>query len=139
MSHPQIHAERSARKWGGQPADYCPIHEWFDTTKAHLPDNRHRMILHNGFGISLAEVVFGPAIVNSAGRRVFVREIGAQHVLEDLGQIPSLAECLDELPIRPWMAGSRAAGILPIQDFMPPAIARSGHSPNLRLVLSKPL
>lgn len=106
MSHPQIHAERSARKWGGAPADYFPIHAWFDATKAHLPDNRHRMILHNGFGIALAEQVFSASIRNASGTRVFVREIGAQDVLEDLGIIPSLSECLSALPIHPWMAGA---------------------------------
>ena len=106
MSNPVVHAERSVKRWGGSLEDYLPIHVWFDSTKAHLPDNRHRMVLHNGWGIALAEQLFGPAIVNSDGRRVFVRDIGEQHVLEDLGFIPSLAECLDDLPIHPWMAGA---------------------------------
>jgi hypothetical protein len=109
MSNPLVHAERSAKKWGGQAGDYLRIHQWFDATAAHLPDNRHRMVLHNGFGIALAEQVFGPAITNADGKRVFVREIGQQHVLEDLGCIPALAECLAELPLRPWMAGARKA------------------------------
>ena len=74
-----------------------------------LPDNRHRLLLHNSFGILLAEQVFGPALVNSDGKRVFVRDIGEQHVLEDLGLIPSLAECLRELPPRLWMAGAKKA------------------------------
>lgn len=105
MSNALVHAERSAKKWGGQPSDYLPIHDWFDSTKIQLCDNRHRMVLHNGFGIDLAVRVFGRAIVNSDLKRVFVRDIAEQHVLEDLGFIPSLAECLDELPVRPWMAG----------------------------------
>jgi hypothetical protein len=54
----------------------------FDSTRASLPDNRHRMVLHNAFGILLCEQVFGAAITNSAGKRVFVRDIGVQHVLE---------------------------------------------------------
>ena len=107
MSNPLVHAERAAKKWGGTPQDYLAIHQWFDSTKGHLADNRHRLILHNSFGIALAEQVFGPAITNSSGRRVFVREIGAQHVLEDLGFIPTLAECLAETPLRPWMVGAR--------------------------------
>ena len=102
-----MHAERSAKKWGGESEDYIGIHRWFDATASHVTDNRHRMVLHNGFGIALAEQVFGPAITNSAGRRVFVRDIGQQHILEDLGCIPSLAECLKDLPLRPWMAGAR--------------------------------
>jgi hypothetical protein len=30
MSNPVVHAERSAKKWGGQPADYLAIHQWLD-------------------------------------------------------------------------------------------------------------
>lgn len=109
MSNPLVHAERSAKKWGGKPADYLKVHQWFDATKGHLADNRHRMVLHNSFGILLAEQVFGPAIENAAGKRAFVRDLGCQHVLEDLGFIPTLPECLAGLPIEPWMAGSRLA------------------------------
>jgi hypothetical protein len=112
MSNPLVHAERSARKWGGSADDYLPLHQWFDATKGHLADNRHRMLLHNSFGILLAEQVFGPALINGAGRRVFVRDVATQHVLEDLGFVPSVAQCLEELPLRPWMAGSRRAPVL---------------------------
>jgi hypothetical protein len=113
VSNPLVHAERSAQKWGGVPEDYLELHRWFDATKGHLADNRHRMVLHNAFGILLCEQVFGAALRNSDGRRVFVRDIAAQHVLEDLGYIPSLAQCLAELPLRPWMAGVRMAGVGP--------------------------
>ena len=106
MSNPLVHAERAAQKWGGVPEDYLPVHQFFDSTKAHVPDNRHRLILHNSFGIAVAEQVFGLAITNADGRRVFVREIGQQHVLEDLGMIPTLGECLQEVRVRPWMAGA---------------------------------
>ncbi|MFO1045856.1 MAG: hypothetical protein U0941_29080 [Planctomycetaceae bacterium] len=105
MSNPLVHAERSARKWGGSSDDYLPLHQWFDATKGHLADNRHRMLLHNSFGILLAEQVFGLALTNSSGRRVFVRDLATQHILEDLGFVPSVAQCLNELPLHPWMAG----------------------------------
>ncbi len=111
MSNPLIHAERSARKWGGAANDYLPLHQWFDATKAHLPDNRHRMLLHNSFGMLLAEQVFGPVLRNALGRRVFVRDLAAQHILEDLGFIPTVQDCLAELPLQPWMAG--AARLVP--------------------------
>ncbi len=107
MSNPLVHAERSAKKWGGTAQDYLALHQWFDATKGHLPDNRHRMLLHNSFGMLLAEQVFGPSLQNSDGRRVFIRDLAAQHILEDLGFIPTVAECLGELPLRPWMSGSR--------------------------------
>ena len=107
MSNPLVHAERSAKKWGGTAQDYLALHQWFDATKGHLPDNRHRMLLHNSFGMLLVEQVFGPSLQNSDGRRVFVRDLTAQHIIEDLGFIPTVADCLGELPLRPWMAGSR--------------------------------
>ena len=106
MSNPVVHAERSARKWGGSATDYLALHQWFDATKAHLPDHRHRMLLHNSFGMLLAEEVFGPVIHNSAARRVFVRDLAAQHIIEDLGFIPTVYECFAELPLQPWMAGA---------------------------------
>lgn len=106
MSNPLVHAERSAKKWGGRADDYLAIHQWFDATKGHLSDVRHRLMLHNSFGILLAEQVFGAAITNADGRRVFVRDIGIQHVVEDFGFVPTLAECLTETPCRPWMAGA---------------------------------
>jgi hypothetical protein len=106
MSNPLVHAERSARKWGGVADDYLALHQWFDATKGHLSDVRHRLILHNSFGILLAEQVFCAALTNSDGRRVFVRDIGTQHVLEDLGFVPTLSQCLAEAPCQPWMAGA---------------------------------
>ncbi|MEK6259899.1 MAG: hypothetical protein AABP62_14865 [Planctomycetota bacterium] len=107
MSNPLVHAERSAKQWGGMAQDYLALHQWLDAVKGHLPDNRHRMLLHNSFGMLLAEQVFGPSLQNSDGRRVFTRDLAAQHILEDLGFIPTVGECLGELPLRPWMAGSR--------------------------------
>lgn len=115
MSNPLVHAERSARRWGGTAAEYLPVHQWFDATKGHLPDVRHRLLLHNSFGLLLAEQVFGPALMNAAGRRVFIRDLAQQHILEDLGFIPTVAECFATIPCLPWMAGARR--------LLPPAVA----------------
>lgn len=90
---PHIHSNRSVRKWGGCRDDYQKIHDWFDQTKAHIADMRHRAVLHNSFGIYLCEQVFGITIKNSDGHEVSVRDIGEQHVLDDLGTIPSLEQC----------------------------------------------
>jgi hypothetical protein len=95
-----------AEEVGGTPEDYLPIHRWLDQCKAHLADNRHRAVLHNAWGIHLAIEVFGDFITNSSNRRVFVKEIGEQHVLEDLGFIPSLSECLSGLKHESWMSGA---------------------------------
>ncbi len=105
MAHPYHHAVSSARKHGGQAQDYQAIHDWFDQTKAHLADVRHRAILHSSFGIFLCEQVFGPTLTNSDGKVVPVRLLGEQHVKEDMGgRIPSVQDWLGELPLRPWMS-----------------------------------
>ena len=60
-------------------------------------------MLHNTFGIYLAERVFGPTLEIGEGRQIPTRAIAERHILEDLGQIPTLADWLRPLPIRPWM------------------------------------
>lgn len=102
---PYLHAKSSAKKWGGTPEDYLPIHDWFDHTKGHFPDVRHRALLHSSWGIYIAEQVFGHNITNSAGRNVSVRDIGEQHVMEDLGTIPTVQDYLSEMTLQPWMGG----------------------------------
>lgn len=101
--HPHHHAVSSARKWGGEASDYIAIHEWFDASKAHLPDLRHRALRHHSEGIFACEEVFGRTIINSADRVVPVRQIGEQHVLEDLGRIPTAADWLRSIQVEPWM------------------------------------
>jgi hypothetical protein len=96
---PFIHARNSARKHGGTWEEYLKFHEWFDQTKAHIADMRHRAVLHNSFGIYLLEQVFGGHFTNSEGKLVSVRDIGEEHVLEDLGMIPSLSDCLKTMPL----------------------------------------
>lgn len=94
MSHPYHHAVSSARRHGGEPEDYLAIHEWFDDTKRSFADPRHRAMRHHSEGIYWAAEKFGTTITNSEGKHVPVRVIGEQHVLEDLGFIPSLADWL---------------------------------------------
>jgi len=102
---PLIHAKSSASKWGGVPEDYLAIHDFFDSTKSCIADVRHRAVLHSAFGIFVVEKVFGTYITNSDGKQVSVRDIGEQHVLEDLGFIPSMEQWLNGLPIQAWMGG----------------------------------
>ena len=96
---PFQHCKNSARKYGGVPEDYVPVHNFFDETKAHVPDVRHRTILHNSYGIWLAERIFGTTVTNSEGKKVSVRDLGEDHVIEDLGFIPTLQDVLKDLPI----------------------------------------
>jgi hypothetical protein len=107
MAHPLKHAESSAKKFGGKLEDYLPIHNWFDESKAILPDFRHRALRHHAEGIFLCERIFGIAIVNSEGKRVPVRYIGEQHVREDLGRIPTAQDWLSQIKPARWMYGQR--------------------------------
>ena len=107
MAHPLVHAESSAKKFGGKPEDYLAIHNWFDESKAFLPDFRHRALRHHSEGIFVAEKLFGVAIVNSDGKRIPVRYIGQQHVREDLGRIPTAQDWLSQIKPQRWMYGQR--------------------------------
>lgn len=102
---PLQHARNSAKKYGGKPEDYQKIHDFFDSSKAALPDVRHRAILHSSFGIFLLEQVFGTYITNSEGRQICVRDLGEDHVIEDLGFIPTIEKWLKNTPIEGWMGG----------------------------------
>jgi hypothetical protein len=109
MAHPYHHAVSSSKSFGGAPEEYQSIHDWFDQTKAHLPDVRHRALLHSSFGIFLCEQVFGTTLRLASGKQVPVRLIGEQHVKEDMGGvIPTVQDWLGDLPLRPWMTRGAA-------------------------------
>lgn len=102
---PFYHDNIMAKKFGGIPDDYSEINDFFDSSKSTLADVRHRAILHNTFGIYLAEKVFGRVITNSDGKEVSVRDIAEEHVLQDLGFIPTVEHWLSNMSIKAWMGG----------------------------------
>lgn len=114
---PWVHSKSSARKYGGEPEDYIAIHDFFDSTKSVIADVRHRAILHSAFGIFLVEKVFGTTITNSAGKKVSVRDIGEQHVLEDMGHIPSMEKWFKTMQIEDWMMGPGTAAKKTVYAF----------------------
>jgi len=100
MAHPLYHARSSARQFGGVETDYYSLHTFFDQTKACIPTNLHRLILHNEFGISVCEQVYGRDFSRSSdGVSMPTYKIARQHITEDFGFIPSLAACMDGHPI----------------------------------------
>lgn len=101
---PLTHARNSVRRFGGKVEDYLDIHAWFDQTKLHVADLRHRIVLHNSMGIGICEQVFGMVRTNSDGKQYAVRQVAEQHVIEDIGWIPSLHECLKETPVSELVA-----------------------------------
>lgn len=107
MANPWHHAVSSTRKWGGEVADYMPIHRWFDATKELHGDFRHRALRHHAHGIFECEREFGPTITISTGREIPTRWIGEQHVIEDCGFIPTLQDWLECIQPKPWMNAPR--------------------------------
>lgn len=104
---PYEHARSSVKRWGGKPEDYLAIHDFFDSTKAHFPDMRHRAMLHNSWGIFIIEKLFGTCLKNSDGHTVQVRDIAEHHVIEDMGRIPTIQDYLAGMPFYPWLGGPK--------------------------------
>lgn len=102
---PYEHALRDVAAFGGVVDDYLKIHDWFDQTKAFLPDMRHRAVLHNAWGIFVCEQVFGVVVENSEGKKIPTRTLAERHVLADLKFIPTFEQCFGALPFHDWLTG----------------------------------
>lgn len=112
MAQSFIHAETSARHFGGKPEDYLAIHEWIDQFKSTYGDVRHRAMLHHAKGPWMAQDVFGIYIEifdekKQKTKKVLVRDIAENHIVEDLGCIPSPGDWLDCMNCKVWMGGKR--------------------------------
>jgi hypothetical protein len=107
---PLIHSKNSVKKWGGDLEDYLPIHTWFDESKSHYADRRHRALRHHAQGIFECEQKFGYYITNTDNIKVAVRDIREQHVLEDLNCIPSLQDWLSCIQEKDWMDRTKKCG-----------------------------
>jgi hypothetical protein len=106
MANAYIHAKMSSKKFGGEPKDYLDIHIKMDCSKAYVSDNRHRALTHNGFWIHEVMVpLFGYVIENSEGRKISVKDICEQHVLEDFGMrfIPTAQDYIENMDFKNWM------------------------------------
>lgn len=100
MAKPLIHAQTSAKKFGGIWQDYEPIHTKMDSSKMSHPKMSHRIIFHSSYGIQLIERLFGMNYPTS-NESIKTADIAEQHIIEDLGFIPELTEYLDTLNT-PW-------------------------------------
>ncbi len=103
MSNPYHHSLSSVKKWGGVWQDYQPIHSWFDESKAHYADPRHRALRHHTEGIFLCERIFGPVLKLTGGKEIPTRWVGEQHCMEDMGRIPSIADWFGCIKPEKWM------------------------------------
>lgn len=110
MAKPWIHAQASAKRYGGKPEDYIAIHNLMDSSKGTIADSRHRALTHNAWFVgTILEQIFGVTLKNSDGMTVSVRDIGEQHVLEDYRMrfIPSAQDFLQEMEVKEWMVAGR--------------------------------
>lgn len=98
---PFLHARISAHLHGGDWLHYQPVHDFFDTSKAALPDMRHRLMLHSDLGCLIAGDIFGETILNSDGKAVPVADIAGQHQVDDLGRTVPLDEWLSYCDVPP--------------------------------------
>lgn len=102
---PRKHSIISAKKFGGHPEEYQKFHDWMDQSKMIIADLRHRALLHSSFGIFIGEQVFGLTFTNSEGRIIDVRDILEQHVMDDLGWIPSPVDYFKTFNFQDWFGG----------------------------------
>lgn len=85
------HSLLSKKKFNGIPEDYLAIHKFLDTSKLFYFDIKHRILLHNTYGIDICIEKFGETLKNSDGKTILIRDIAAEHCKEDLmGVVPTL-------------------------------------------------
>ena len=101
------HCKSSVKYFGGLEEDYHDIHAWFDESKNHYADIRHRALRHHTQGVVECEKKFGIYIINSKNKKVPVKSIAEQHIREDLGFIPTVQDWLKEMRPKLWMVSTR--------------------------------
>lgn len=89
------------------PEDYLDIHDFMDSSKAHIPDVRHRVLFHSSFGCFIVEKFFGTVRKNSEGKEYSTRDVAEDHCIEDLGFIPTVAAYMTNWHIADWMGGPK--------------------------------
>jgi hypothetical protein len=79
------------------------------------------MLAHHTQGIQDAIALFGDTITNSKGRQVPTSLLAHQHILEDLGFVPTLEHYLELLHCPRWaskparLLHGRLSGVLPVE------------------------
>jgi hypothetical protein len=122
--HPYHHALTSQREHGGALADYLPLHNWFDASKATLAHFTHRSINHHVEGIREALRFFGATIVNADRAAISVETLAMQHLREDMSIIPSAADWLRHIELPAIVGAIRLPVTVPSADDLAAASAR---------------
>jgi hypothetical protein len=103
---PFLHSKIHAKKYGGVPADYADIDDFIDSSKAIIPDIRHRAVYHHALGCFMVEEKFGRTRINSDGKEYSPRDVAEDHIIQDLGFIPTLENYISNMTIQDWMSGT---------------------------------
>ncbi|GAA5529925.1 hypothetical protein [Herpetosiphon gulosus] len=119
MSHPYYHARSAAQRWGGVWQDYWPIEHWFDSSKSYCIDPRHRMLLHQPYGIELCLAIFGELWQRPSDHQIVPTElIAIQHIQEDFaGTVPSLEQWFAHTATPAWLRPSIAIAAICVERF----------------------
>ena len=112
MAAALTHARSSVKNWGGRVEDYLAVHLWFDESKGHFGDFRHRALRHHTLGILECEAKFGVSLVQTGDdgqpiKSIPTRWVAEQHLREDFGRLPSVQDWLECIQPAPWMTRSR--------------------------------
>lgn len=111
-----FHAKSAAHRWGGTWEDYIEIEEFIDSSKHIIGDVRHRSIYHHTEGVWLTQRIFGRTIL-IGHKEIPTREVAEQHIIEDLGWLPSPKDYIDGMELSPWMGGEKKKRIIALADF----------------------
>jgi hypothetical protein len=103
------HAKLHAKKYGGVLEDYIDIDNFLDSSKITHGTVKHRSILHHTFGTFLVEQFFGITRVNSEGKTYSTRDIAEDHIIQDLGWLPSPEDYLKHMSAESWMGNPISA------------------------------
>lgn len=95
-------ARASARRFGGSPDAYLPLHKWLLATAGWADGTGHLLFRHHAFGLFEAERRFGPALV-AGSKAVPTRVVAERHVRDVLGRIPPASDLLRRLRGERWM------------------------------------
>lgn len=95
------HCHKSVEKYGGKEEDYVFIHQWFFQLKNHYNDDKVRIILYHSLGCYFAEQCLGTLFTNSSGKKVSTRDVAEQHIINELGTLPSVQQALEPYVLAP--------------------------------------
>ena len=94
---PLQHAQISEKTYGGKWSDYIAIHSFLDSSKAASAHFKHRFFLHHAEGIELAVRIFGETVTNSENRKIPIKKLLTDHLIEDVGRVVTIEDWARDL------------------------------------------